>query len=51
MCEHQREYKCPRKYVPTGELRIVTVAFGNDEARVAVNAPDVVKLVTVEVID
>ena len=38
-------------YVPTGELSVVTVAFGNDVASVAVNAPDVVKFVTDELID
>ena len=29
-------------YVPTGEPTVETVAFGNDDANVAVNAPDVV---------
>ena len=38
-------------YVPTGEPSVETVAFGNDVASVAVNAPDVVKLVTDELID
>ena len=38
-------------YVPTGEPSVETVAFGNDVASVDVNAPDVVKLVTDELID
>ena len=38
-------------YLPTGEVSVETVAFGNDDDSVAVNAPDVVKLVTDELID
>ena len=38
-------------YVPTGEVSVETVAFGNDDVNVAVNAPDVVKFVTDELID
>ena len=38
-------------YVPTGEPSVVTVEFGNEDASVAVNAPDVVKLVTDELIN
>ena len=38
-------------YVPTGEVSVETVAFGNDDVNVAVNAPDVVKLVTSALID
>ena len=38
-------------YVPTGEPSVATVAFGNEDVSVAVNAPDVVKLVTAELID
>ena len=38
-------------YVPTGEPSVVTVASGNEDASVAVNAPDVVKLVTRAFID
>ena len=50
-CLYHIEYQCTRMYVPTGELSVVTVAFGNDVASVAVNAPDVVKFVTDELID
>ena len=38
-------------YVPTGEVSVETVAFGNDDDSVAVNAPDVVKFFTDELID
>ena len=38
-------------YVPTGEPSVATEAFGNEDVSVAVNAPDVVKLVTAELID
>ena len=38
-------------YVPTGEVSVETVAFGNDDVSVAVNAPDVVKFVTDELMD
>ena len=47
--------KLPRQtyklYVPTGVLSVVTVASGNDDDSVAVNAPDVVKFVTSVLID
>ena len=48
---NQIEYQCTRMYVPTGEPSVVTVEFGNEDASVAVNAPDVVKLVTDELIN
>ena len=45
------EFKSNCMYVPTGEPSVATVAFGNEDVSVAVNAPDVVKLVTAELID
>ena len=38
-------------YVPIGEPSVETVAFGKDDTSIAVNAPDVVKLVTSSLID
>ena len=38
-------------YLPTGEVSVETVAFGNDDDSVAVNAPDVVQSATDELID